>query len=80
MLGFYDANATFLLSNQDEAHPALATVGLVAGLAPSALYEVNSETGAVAVVVDDAPFLPGLQISLLAGDARLFLFKLRGGD
>jgi hypothetical protein len=24
--------------------------------------------------VDDAPFLPGLQIALLAGDARLFLF------
>jgi len=36
---------------------------------------VDGRTGAVAAVVDDAPFMSGLQISLLAGDARLFLFS-----
>lgn len=82
MLGFYDDNATFVLSNQDEKHPALATVGMVGSeagddgsTAAVSLHEVDSSTGQARPVVDDSPFMPGLQLSLLAGDARLFLFN-----
>jgi hypothetical protein len=50
----------------------LASIGLATP--KSSLSEVDGVTGAVRAVVDDSPFLPGLQIVLLAGDARLFLF------
>ena len=43
--------------------------------APTSLHEVDDSTSAVKLVRDDSPFLPGLQISLLAGDAGHFLFK-----
>jgi hypothetical protein len=72
LLGFFDNNSTFLLTNYDEQHPALASIGLATPKA--SLSEVDGVTGAVRAVVDDSPFLPGLQIALLAGDARLFLF------
>ena len=77
LLGFFDSNRTFLLTNYDEQHPALATspsTTLAPPSSPPSLNEVDGVTGAVRPAVDDAPFLPGLQIALLAGDARLFLF------
>ena len=81
LLGFFDSNRTFLLTNYDEQHPALATIlatspstTFAPPSSPPSLNEVDGVTGAVRPAVDDAPFLPGLQIALLAGDARLFLF------
>jgi hypothetical protein len=68
MLGCYDANKTILVVNQDSNHPALATVaGSVASM-----MEVNPHTGQTTLALDDAPFHPGFQIHLNAGDGRLF--------
>jgi len=69
MLGCYDENRTILLVNQDSNHPALATV---AGPDVGTMLEVNPETGTAARALDDAPFHPGFQIHLGAGDGRLF--------
>jgi hypothetical protein len=68
MLGCYDANKTILVVNQDSNHPALATV---AG-AVASMMEVHPQTGQTAPALDDAPFHPGFQIHLNAGDGRLF--------
>jgi hypothetical protein len=37
------------------------------------VLEVSPSTGEAAPVVDSSPDMPGLQLSLDAGDARLFL-------
>jgi hypothetical protein len=106
MLGWYDANKTVLLVNQDSNHPSLAsltlapaltgggdqTIGTASvdrdrhvgagvggdagvgeqGLRTSAMMEVDPVSGLVRPALDDAPFMPGFQVELLAGDARLF--------
>jgi hypothetical protein len=75
MLGFYDDNSTVLLCNQDSDHPALASLTLAQG---AALQELDGSSGAVAPAVDDSPLLPGFQVSLLPGDARLFVLGPAG--
>lgn len=78
MLGFFDGNTTVLLMNQDSNHPGLASLELaVAGVGTAAktMMEVDPSTGAVSEALDDSPFLPGFQVSLLAGDARLFTWQ-----
>ena len=37
------------------------------------MQEVDGSSGVVAAAVDDSPLMPGFQVSLLPGDARLFL-------
>ena len=65
-----------LLVNQDSTHPALATLGLrgagLAGAPQAQLHEVDPENGGLKLALDDAPFAPGFQLSVNAGDARLF--------
>jgi hypothetical protein len=69
LLGLYDQNGTVVLVNQDSNHPALATLELV-GEPP--LKELDPVHGTTVPALDDSPFLPGFQVSLLPGDARLF--------
>jgi hypothetical protein len=60
-----------LLVNQDPDVPALATVQLAAG---AAVFELDAASGELRPALDDAPALPGLQLALDAGDARLLVF------
>ena len=68
LLGLFDANRTVLLVNQDSNHPALATLGLW----QVEMHEVDAHSGGLKLALDDAPFAPGFQLSVNAGDARLF--------
>jgi hypothetical protein len=56
----------------DPEYPSLATIALAQG---ATLQEVDPGTGQVQPggVWDDAPTMPGLQLSLQPGDARLFV-------
>jgi hypothetical protein len=72
LIGLFDENRTLVLSNQDHQHAALATLTLREGARAGALHEVDPQSGTLAPALDDAPVLPGFQVSLLAGDARVF--------
>jgi hypothetical protein len=63
-----------LLTNQDPDAPTLATLTLAAG-AEAAAFELDAATGAVTPALDDAPDLPGWQLAIEAGDARLLVFE-----
>ena len=62
-----------LLTNQDPDAPVLAALTLAPG-AEAAAYELDL-SGAVRPALDDAPDLPGWQLALEAGDARLLVFS-----
>jgi hypothetical protein len=66
-----DGRRAVLLQNYHFAYSAWPTVEFDA--APDAVMEVSPSTGEAAPVVDSSPDMPGLQLSLDAGDARLFL-------
>ncbi|HOX56765.1 MAG TPA: hypothetical protein P5205_10385 [Candidatus Paceibacterota bacterium] len=66
-----DGRRAALLQNYHFAYSAWPTVEFDAPHA--AVLEVSPVTGQAAPVADDSPDMPGLQISLDAGDARLFL-------
>jgi hypothetical protein len=66
-----DGRRAVLLQNYAFAYSAWPTVEFDAP--PAAVLEVSPRTGQAAPVVDDSPDMPGLQISLDAADARLFL-------
>jgi hypothetical protein len=66
-----DGRRAVLLQNYHFAYSAWPTVEFDA--APGEVLEVSPATGKSAPVADDSPDMPGLQISLDAGDARLFL-------
>ena len=71
LLGMFDGNRTVVLVNQDSNHPALATLMLSNHNQPP-MHEVDPETGELKVALDDAPFVMGFQVSVGAGDGRLF--------
>ena len=73
LIGAYDDNKTILLVNQDSNHPAMATV--VTSSDAGTMLEVKPETGTTSPALDDAPFHPGFQIYLDAGDGRLFTWS-----
>jgi hypothetical protein len=86
LLGMYDENRTVLLVNQDANHPALATLGFFTtsrrrvsgdseGLLVGPMKEVDPHSGELRLALDDAPFTPGFQLSVNAGDARLFTWE-----
>ncbi len=82
MLGLFDDNATALVHNQDSNHPALATLtfrteAVNAKKIPPPPLEIDPNTGALGPALDDAPLMPGFQVRLQAGDARLFTWKQR---
>ncbi len=66
-----DGRRAVLLNNYHFAYSAWPTVAFDA--APANVVEVDPSTGQEAPVVDDSPAMPGLQISLDAGEGRLFL-------
>lgn len=66
-----DGRRAVLLQNYQFAYSAWPTVEFDA--ASEAVLEVSPVTGKAALVADDSPDMPGLQISLDAGDARIFL-------
>jgi hypothetical protein len=66
-----DDRRAVLLQTYHFAYSAWPTVEFDA--APAAVLEVSPFTGQAAPVADDSPDMPGLQLSLDAGDARLFL-------
>lgn len=66
-----DGRRAVLLNNYHFAYSAWPTV--VFDAPPASVMEVDPKTGEETPVVDDSPAMPGLQISLDAGEGRLFL-------
>jgi len=66
-----DGRRAVLVNNYRFAYTAWPTVEFDAE--PGSVIEVDKRTGSRAPVVDDSPYMPGLQLSLDAGDGRLFL-------
>lgn len=61
-----------VVQNQDSVWPTLVTLQFGGGA--GAPGEVDASTGRVAPALDDAPYLPGFQLYLEAGDARVLVF------
>jgi hypothetical protein len=68
-----DGRRAVLLNNYHFAYSAWPTVGFEAPT--NGVVEVSPLTGEQMPVADDSPDMPGLQLSLDAGQGRLFLFK-----
>lgn len=66
-----DGRRAVLLNNYHFAYSAWPTVTFDAEV--SNVIEVNPKTGKETPVVDDSPDMPGLQLSLDAGEGRLFI-------
>ena len=66
-----DGRRAVLIVNHNYSYTAWPTVEFDAD--PKEVLEVSKANGKAALVVDDSPELKGLQLSLGAGDARLFL-------
>jgi hypothetical protein len=71
-----DGRRAVLLVNYDFAYSAWPTVEFNAESAE--VLEVGPKTGRAASVVDDSPDMAGLQLSLDAGEGRLFLLPPEG--
>lgn len=67
-----DGRRAVLLSNYHFAYSAWPTVAFAAEATD--VIEIDQRTGRATRVIDDSPDLPGLQLSLDAGEGRLFLF------
>ncbi len=65
-----DGRRAVLLNNYHFAYSAWPTVEF--DIDPSKVLEVSPRTGRAEAVIDDSPDLPGLQLSLDAGEGRLF--------
>jgi hypothetical protein len=61
-----------LLQNQNWDMTLWPTVGFPHAAA-AAVIEVDPEHGTEAAVLDDSPYMPGLQMSFTAGGARLLI-------
>lgn len=70
-----DGRRAVLLVNHSYSYTAWAAVEF--DVAPEAVREVDKATGCEAQVVDDSPELRGLQLSLGAGEGRLFLLPAK---
>jgi len=68
-----DGRDAVLLNNYRFAYTAWPTVEFNADIAN--IREIDKETGKEIPVKDDSPDMPGLQISLGAGDGRLFVIS-----
>jgi hypothetical protein len=64
--------AAVLLQNQNWDMTLWPTVGFPHATAAT-VVEVDPEHGTEAVVLDDSPYMPGLQLSFTAGGARLLI-------
>lgn len=72
-----DGRRAILLMNYDFAYTSWPTVEFDAPL--KSITEVDKTTGKEIPLKDDSPNLPGLQLSLDAGDGRLFLCSKDNG-
>ena len=70
-----DGRRAVWLCNYDITYSAWPTVTFDAE--PGQVLEVSPKTGRAEPVIDDSPDLPGLQISLDAGEGRLFLLPAK---
>ncbi len=70
-----DGRRAVILMNDRYSQTAWVTAEFDAGA--GSVLEISKTTGEALPVVDDSPELKGLQISLGAGDARLFLLPAR---
>lgn len=70
-----DGRRAVLVNNYQFAYSAWPTVEFDTEL--SKVLEVSPKTGRAEPVIDDSPDLPGLQLSLDAGEGRLFLLPSR---
>jgi hypothetical protein len=70
-----DGRRAVLLNNHHFAYSAWPTA--VFDVDPARVLEVSPKTGRAEPVVDDSPDMPGLQISLDAGEGRLFLLPAK---
>lgn len=68
-----DGRDAVLINNYRFAYTAWPTVEFNADI--SNIREIDKDTGKEIPVKDDSPDLPGLQISLAAGDGRLFVIS-----
>ena len=68
---FSDGRRAVLLNNYEFAYSSWPTVEF--GMPASQVLEVSPVDGQIHPVVDDSPDMPGLQISLDAGEGRLFI-------
>jgi hypothetical protein len=66
-----DGRRAVLINNYHFAYSAWPTVTFDADA--GTVFEVSPKTGKAEAVVDDSPDMPGLQLSLDAGEGRLFL-------
>ena len=66
-----DGRRAVLIVNHNYSYTAWPTVEFDAE--PNEVFEVSKATGNPTPAVDDSPELKGFQVSLGAGDARLFL-------
>ena len=66
-----DGRRAVLLNNYHFAYSAWPTVTF--DVEPVQVLEVSPKTGRAEPVIDDSPDMPGLQLSLDAGEGRLFL-------
>ena len=63
--------SAWVVHNSDTLAPAIITLEFAPGVAPD---ELDGVTGAIAPAYDDAPAMPGYQLYLDAGDARVLVF------
>lgn len=70
-----DGRRAVLIQNYHFAYSAWPTVEFA--VPASEVSEVSPTTGKAAPVLDDSPAMPGLQISLDAGEGRLFLLPAK---
>ena len=82
LLGLFSAtpgaSSAVLLHNQDVSAPAIVTLALAQPPATVAACELDVASGARLQLFDDAPAMPGLQLRLAEGDARLLVFAPAG--
>lgn len=69
-----DERIALLLANHNIPHNLWLNVWLAGGVAVDAVREVKAGVAGEQPLLDDSPGMPGLQLSVQASDARLFIF------
>ena len=75
---FQDGRLGAMLHNQDPFFNSWPTITFQPSINASSVYEVTPTgpgAGTEHIVLDDSPGLPGLQLTILAGAARLLVFS-----
>ena len=78
VFGRADGHRAVLLNNYRFAYTAWPTIEF--DIPPERVREIDKQTGKAVPVYDDSPDMPGLQISLDAGEGRLFLLPPKADE